>query len=282
MVMSNRRDDRRRSDESVSYRDSDTRAFNRRQILRGTGVTALALGAPGLAAAEQATGEVAVQDAGREHVRDVLDTDGFSEVAREITDAGRSRRRESGAGSVQSVVDLENAAVLRREGEAGYVLAAPLAGDDGFEPLDSTTGLRAHYADGSANVVFNAGDEASADAMNGESSTIDTVSAQADCRFSWVPGYYCDGVYDTETICTIIGGANAFIVGNDATGVGFVDDVLLPITGAAGAACGAEQFAELVVADWLGGCDSTNWEYELYYSRWWNPGPSPVIAPRCS
>lgn len=272
----------KRSTEDGSAPNDDGRVLTRRGVLRTTGMASLAIGAPGLAAADSSSADTEITDASRAEIRNVVHTEGFREVDERVSEErGRSRRRGD-AGSVRSEVDLQRAAVLEKANETGYVLAAPLTGDDSFEPLDSTTGLRAHYADGSANVIFNAGGEVSADAMNSQSSTIPTVSTQADCRFSWVPGYYCEGVYDTETICTIIGGVNAFIVGNDATGIGFVDDVLIPFTASAGAACGAEQFAELVVADWLGGCDSTNWEYELYYSRWWNPGPSPVVAPRCS
>jgi hypothetical protein len=157
----------------------------------------------------------------------------------------------------RKALDFGRAKTLRNANEPGFALAVPLQDDDEFDAQSTTTGLRARYRDGVADVLFDAGDSEGPDAANVTAKT-DGVSVLSNCRFD-PPGWNCQGVYDTEQICTIIGGVNAFILGNDATGIGFIDDILIPITGTAGAACGAEQFAELLIADWVGACSTDNW-----------------------
>lgn len=105
----------------------------------------------------------------------------------------------------------------------------------------------------------------------------------SECQYSNItPGYQCIGTYDTETACTIIGAAAVLIPADDVTGIGVIDDVLLPVVEPTAAACALEQAIELGIADWLGVCSTDNWVWELYSTAWWNPvGPAYLAIPKC-
>lgn len=245
----------------------DVSKLNRRSVLSTVGATAATFAFSGVTSAAPRDEEVTVADATGREVSKVARTDSFAAVRKEMAQSGGRK-----------ALDFGRAKTLRNANEPGFALAVPLQDDDEFDAQSTTTGLRARYRDGVADVLFDAGDSEGPDAANVTAKT-DGVSVLSNCRFD-PPGWNCQGVYDTEQICTIIGGVNAFILGNDATGIGFIDDILIPITGTAGAACGAEQFAELLIADWVGACSTDNWVYEFYASAWWNPA-GPVVAPKC-
>ncbi len=234
------------------------------------GATATTFGVSGLAAAAPDSEEISTSDAADREVAAVVESESFEEARRQYY-------RDTGD-SLRDLLDFGRAAALRRRGESGFALAVPLKSDGRFSAESTATGLRARVRNQNVDVLFNAGGDDAPDAMNTTSKTTDVV-ANANCRYD-IPGWNCDGVYDSEEICKVIAFANAFILANDATGIGFVDDILLPATVIAAKGCVAEQFVELVVTDWLNGCSTDNWVYEYYVSAWWNPIGS-VAAPKC-
>ncbi|MDY6775052.1 MAG: hypothetical protein SV253_03090 [Halobacteria archaeon] len=92
------------------------------------------------------------------------------------------------------------------------------------------------------------------------------------------PGYDLIGVYETDQACTVLGGATVFLFADDPTGIGVIDDVLIPGALVADSGCALEQAIELGIADWAGACNDGEWEWALYQKEWWNPAPWGLIA----
>lgn len=114
----------------------------------------------------------------------------------------------------------------------------------------------------------------------------DDVSIQSHLNQYWVLryGWNYGGTYDEDTACDLLGGADALfavaaLLANDITGVGVVDDYLIPAIGVGEAGCAIEDLAEEYLSGYLN-CPSYTWVYEIYWSAWWNP-QGPIIVPKC-
>lgn len=107
-------------------------------------------------------------------------------------------------------------------------------------------------------------------------------------------GWKYHGTYDEDTVCDILTTSDAFvtigglitsIIVDDITGVGVLDDALIPVT-IAGVATGAavctlEDIAEEYLSGYLN-CPSQKWVYELYVSKFYNSTAKPIIVPICA
>ena len=88
------------------------------------------------------------------------------------------------------------------------------------------------------------------------------------------------GTYDDDYVCdnfesaAALIGAVAFLLGNDISGVGVLDDLLVPFVVGAGAGCLTEDFVNDVLAGTL---DCSNFLYEVYTAKWWVPIPQQLI-----
>lgn len=98
--------------------------------------------------------------------------------------------------------------------------------------------------------------------------------------FAW----HYDSTFNEDVICDIFGGVSALIaIGallvDDLTGIGVVDDILIPAIGAVAGACAIENLAEEYLSGYLN-CESYTWVYEVYLPDWWNP-LGPIIVSTC-
>lgn len=264
---------------------SDSNHTTRRRLLKTTAIGTVALGGAGLAGASGSDAEeFAVRDAKYGELARVLRSEQFRSVARDLPRRGRK-------------LDYRRAKAVREDsGDDAFKLAVPLASDDSFDPVDTVEGLHAYVDPNSdaLHVIVNLRPDdvgtATVETRTREtvrysatSATDDQVRVQSGCQYGGItPGYKCMGVYDTEEACTVIGAAAVLIPSDDVTGIGVIDDVLLPAVGAGAAGCALEQAIELGITDWLNACSTNNWVWELYTARWWNPVPQQFLAiPRC-
>lgn len=112
------------------------------------------------------------------------------------------------------------------------------------------------------------------------------VSIRSHLNQYWVVryGWNYGGTFNEDTVCDVIGGADALLaiaalLANDITGVGVVDDYLIPAIGVGAAGCAIEDLAEEYLSGYLN-CQSYTWVYEIYWPAWWNP-EGPIIVPKC-
>ena len=104
--------------------------------------------------------------------------------------------------------------------------------------------------------------------------------------------YNHQGTYDDDKICTAIDGLDVFLavgalLANDISGVGVLDDVLIPIVGGASATCAIEDNVETFAGNELG-CPSNDFEYELWVLKpefslvaIASPVPQAIVIPTC-
>lgn len=263
---------------------SDSNHPSRRTVLKLTTASAAAFGSTGLASATASSEDYHVREANGREIARVLRSEQFRTIARDLADNGDR-------------LAVRRAKVVEKERRSdAFKLAVPLKSDTSFDPVETVTGLHARVVpeDDELHVIVNYEDDSLTAAEVGSrtqptqrySATTagdDEVSILSGCQYSDItPGYKCMGVYDTEEACTVIGAAAVLIPSNDVTGIGVIDDVLLPAVGAGAAGCALEQAIEMGITDWLNACSTNNWVWELYQARWWNPVPQQFLAiPRC-
>lgn len=114
----------------------------------------------------------------------------------------------------------------------------------------------------------------------------DDVGTQNHLNDYWVVryGWNYDATYDEDTVCDIVDGSDALLavaalLANDISGVGVVDDYLIPAIALGAAGCTLENLAEEYLSGYLN-CDSYTWVYEVYLPAWWNTS-APIIMPKC-
>ncbi len=269
--------------------------LNRRDVLKKSALTGLALAGVGSVDAKQISrDDVIISEANTHEIDLVRQSRPFKDTTTDLPDQGDR-------------LDFERAETVRKQkGDDQYKLAVPLKDMESFDPMTTVKGLHAHVNPKNENVKvivryeYNKVDPSELDSsteknevsaattettQNGGSAlATDTVTTLSnECHYAGItPGYYCNGAYDTEEACTVIGAAAVLIPSDDITGIGVIDDVALPVVEPAAAGCAIEQAVELGITDWLNACSTNNWVWEIYTARWWNPVPQQFLAlPRC-
>lgn len=274
--------------EALQSLSGDRRSFIRRAGLAATSL-ATGLGASSVTVSADETGKEAL-------VETVTDTETF-EAMEELLEDEHEVEPETDEASV----------VRRKYDNSGVGLSIPLVGGDDDTPETTLNAAVEHdtvrLATEVDETIHLASQETLSDFENGVYSvglvdqqtyreqtpegtaTTDQIGTQSHALPYIGFAYNYQGTYDDDYVCDnfesagALIGALAFLVGNDITGVGVLDDYLIPFVVGAGAGCLAEQFVEDVVGGTL---NCNNFLYEVYVAKWWVPIPQKlVVIPTC-